>query len=240
MTPHVAPLVTSLLAAALLALSSPAQALQIVDAGEGETALAKISRKEVTRIAFEHGRVRKVTGNAGEFLLEKDEERGAVFIRPASAESSKPINVFLSSERGTVGLLLQPVDIPGDTLVIRQPRGASSLAPAAERSERHVRRIKNLVLAMASDGIPEDMEVREHKRELGLWPGVRLTLQRAWVGPDIVGEKYLLANFSSGTLQLAEPQLYKPGVMAVCLEASELEAGEATNLFVIRERQPHD
>jgi conjugal transfer pilus assembly protein TraK len=152
-----------------------------------------------------------------------------------------PSVLFLeSSERGTVGLLLQPVDIPGDTLVIRQPRGASSTPPAAERSERHVRRIKNLVLAMASDGIPEDMEVREHKRELGLWPGVRLTLQRAWVGPDIVGEKYLLANFSSGTLQLTEPQLYKPGVMAVCLEASDLDAGEATNLFVIRERQPHD
>ena len=46
----------------LLALSLPASALQIVDAKDGETAFAKISQKEVTRISFERGRIRKVTG----------------------------------------------------------------------------------------------------------------------------------------------------------------------------------
>ena len=56
-----------------LLLADPAHALQIVDAQDGQTVLAKISRKEVTRIAFEHARVRKVTGNAGEFVLEKDD-----------------------------------------------------------------------------------------------------------------------------------------------------------------------
>ena len=49
----------------LLAFSLPASALQIVDAGDGETVFAKISQKEVTRIAFERSRIRKVTGNAG-------------------------------------------------------------------------------------------------------------------------------------------------------------------------------
>ncbi|MGE5161861.1 MAG: type-F conjugative transfer system secretin TraK, partial [Betaproteobacteria bacterium] len=72
-----------------LAASQPALALQVVDARDGETVFAKVSRKEVTRIAVERGRIRKVTGNAGEFVLEKDDERGQVFIRPVSSDSTK-------------------------------------------------------------------------------------------------------------------------------------------------------
>jgi hypothetical protein len=71
------PLKTSLVLLPLL-LSNPASALQILDAKDGETVLGKISQKEVTRISFERGRIRKVTGNAGEFVLEKDEEKGQI------------------------------------------------------------------------------------------------------------------------------------------------------------------
>ena len=224
----------------LLALSSPASALQILDARDGETVLGKISQKEITRIRFERGRIRKVTGNAGEFVLEKDEEKGQIFIRPASAQSTKPINLFVSSERSTVALLLQPVDTPSDTIVIREARDPITSASRMERSGLHVRTIKNLLLAMAGDALPEDMEVREPGLELALWPGVRLTLERAWLGAAIVGEKYQLANIGTTELNLAERDLYKPGVMAVSLEHRKLRPGESTNLFVIRERRAND
>ncbi|MBE0624606.1 MAG: type-F conjugative transfer system secretin TraK [Burkholderiales bacterium] len=224
----------------LLALSKPACALQILDARDGETVFGKISQKEVTRISFERSRIRKVTGNAGEFVLDKDEEKGQIFIRPASAESTKPINLFLSSERSTVALLLQPVDTPSESIVIREGRVPLNAATRMERSGLHVRTIKNLLLAMAGDALPEDMEVREPGQQFALWPGARLTLQRAWLGAGIVGEKYLLANIGRSDLRLAERELYKPGVMAVSLEQSSLRPGEATNLFVIRERRADD
>jgi len=222
-----------------LLLSNPACALQILDAKDGETVLGKISQKEVTRISFERSRIRKVTGNAGEFALEKDEEKGTIFIRPASPESTKPINLFVSSDRSTVALLLQPVDTPSDTIVIRE--GRDPLATSrVEKSGFHVRTLKNLLLAMAGDALPEDMEVRESGRQLALWPGVRLTLQREWLGAGIVGDKYQLANIGKSDLNLVERDLYKPGVMAVSLEHASLRPGEATNLFVIRERRAND
>jgi conjugal transfer pilus assembly protein TraK len=220
----------------LLAVSSAASALQIVDARDGETVLAKISQKEVTRIAFEKSRVRRVTGNAGEFVLEKDEEKGQIFIRPTSAESGKPINIFVMSDRGTVGLLLQPVDMPSDTIMIREGRDPVTSGSRIERSGRHVRTVKNLLLAMATDTLPDDMEVRELAQELTLWPGVRLVLQRAYRGAGIIGEKYLLANTTMNEVSLTEGDLYKPGVIAVSLERTSLGGGESTNLFVIRER----
>jgi len=224
----------------LLALSNSASALQILDAKDGETVLGKISRKEVTRIRFERGRIRKVTGNAGEFVLEKDEEKGQIFIRPASPDSTKPINLFVTSERSTVALLLQPVDTPSDTIVIREGRDPLKSASRMEKSGVHVRTLKNLLLAMASDALPDDMEVREPGLDLALWPGVRLTLQRALLGAGIVGEKYQLANVGTSDVSLAERDLYKPGVMAVSLEHSSLRPSEATHLFVIRERRAND
>ena len=227
---------------ALLALTSSQAvlALQTVTARDGETVFARISQKEVTRIAFERGRIRKVTGNAGEFVLEKDEDKGQIFIRPASADVTKPINLFLSSERSTVGLLLQPVDAPSDSIVIREARDATAASTPAGRSHRHVRTVKNLLLTMANDAIPDDMEIREPGQDFALWPGVRLTLVRVLSGADLVGEKYLLANISTGDIQLSARDLYKPGVIAVSLEGERLQAGDAVNLFVIRERRPDE
>ena len=202
--------------------------------------LAKVSRKEVTRISVDRGRIRKVTGNAGEFMLEKDDEKGQVFIRPVSPDSTKPINLFVSTERSTIGLLLQPVDTPSDAIVIREARDATAEPSRIERSGRHVRAMKNLLLAMAEDALPDDMEVREPGRDLALWPGARLTLQRQWLGSSVVGEKYLLTNAGAAALELAERDLFKRGVMALSIEQASLRPGESTQLFVIRERRADD
>ena len=231
---------TALLLPLVLAFSTTASALQILDAKDGETVIARISQKEITRITFEKSRIRKVTGNAGEFVLEKDDERGQVFIRPAQADNAKPINIFVSSDRGTVALLLQPIDAPSDTIMIREPRDASTITTRQGRTSVHVRLIKNLLLAMAADARPDDMEVRDTPRELALWPNVRLTLQRTYTGADIVGEKYQLTNNSGTEINVSERDLHKKGVMAVSLEQKQLNTGESTPLFVIRERLTHD
>lgn len=248
----------ALLAMLLLLADLPAHALQIVEAQDGQSVLAKLSRKEVTRIAFETRRVRKVTGSAGEFLLEKDDERGQVFVRPTDPNSTKPINLFLTSDVGTVALLLQPVDTPSDSIVIREPRGSrvpgtsgtsgasgasgegGMTATRVQAGGRHVRTLKNLLLALAQDALPADMDATETARDITLWPGSRLTLQRILLGTGIVGEKYLLTNIGNTTLEIAESALFKTGVMAVSVERAVLVPGDATNVFVIRERSSHD
>jgi conjugal transfer pilus assembly protein TraK len=230
----------ALLLLPLLALSTSASALQILDAKEGETLFAKISQKEVTRISIDKGRIRKVTGNAGEFVLEKDDDRGQVFIRPAQSDSTKPINLFVSTDRSTVALLLQPIDSPSDTIMIREARDSGNPSTRRGRSSTHMRTVKNLLLALAADVPPEDMEVSAATRELTLWPDVRLTLQRTVLTTGVIGEKFQLTNNTGTDLDLTERDLNKPGVMAVSLEQRQLRPGESTNLFVIRERRSHE
>jgi len=221
-------------------LAEQACALQVVDAQDGATVVAKLSRQEITRIRFEHSRVRKVTGNAGEFVLEKDDERGEVFIRPTDPTSSKPVNLFISSDQATVALLLQPVDLPGDSIVIREP-GPSRDGPARlEASGQHVRTMKNLLLALADDSLPEDMTVHEPGREVALWPGIRFTLLRALVGTNHVAEKFLLSNTGSAVRELSEQAFFKRGVMAISIERPRLAPGESSSVFVIRKRGSHD
>ena len=74
-----------------LAPSPEAHAQQVLEALDGQTVLGRLSARELTRIAVEGGRVRKVTGQAGEFVMEKDDDLGQVFIRPAFPEQSRPI-----------------------------------------------------------------------------------------------------------------------------------------------------
>ncbi len=124
--------------------------------------------------------------------------------------------------------------------MIREPRDASVAPTRVEASGRHVRTIKNLLLALADDALPEDMQASEPARDVALWPGARLTLQRVLLGTGVVGEKYLLTNIGSTSMELAEANLFKSGVMAVSVEQNSLRPGEASNVFVIRERKNDD
>ena len=161
------------LLALLLAISLPASAIQILEGVDGQTLVGKISQKELTRVTVERGRIKKVTGNAGEFLLEKDEDKGQIYIRPTTETATKPINLFVTTDRATFTLLLQPVDLPAETIVIKD-RAARSEPTRIERSSAYIRVIKNLLLAMASDTLPRDMEVREMAKEVSLWKEARL------------------------------------------------------------------
>ncbi len=129
--------------------------------------------------------------------------------------------------------------------MIREPRvpGTSGVsgeggmaATRVQAGGRHVRTLKNLLLALADDALPEDMQALEPARDVALWSGTRLTLQRVLLGTGVVGEKYQLTNLGNTSMDLMESALFKSGVMAVSVEQPSLRPGEATNVFVIRER----
>lgn len=227
------------LLALLLAISLPASAIQILEGVDGQTLVGKIAQKELTRVTVERGRIKKVTGNAGEFLLEKDEDKGQIYIRPTTEAATKPINLFITTDRATFTLLLQPVDLPAETIVIKD-RAARNESTRVERSSAYLRVIKNLLLAMASDTLPRDMEVREMAKEVGLWKEARLLLTRTYLGQALTGEKYVLTNVSSKSMVIAEQELYQAGVIAVSVENLNLRPDESSNVFVIRERNDHE
>lgn len=248
----------ALAAVAALAFAAPVGALQSVEARDGVAVEAVVSIKEPTRIRIENAPIVDVFGNihsshcgnalpgagpapnpAGEVVVECDRDKGEIYVRPVG-EAGKPINLFVASAHRTYTLLLRRSDTPADTIVIRDktPR-AFPATPAPGPAPSHLRAMKALLVAMATDRVPPDVRVEEIARPVALWREVSFSLLRQYAGRGLVGEKYRLQNVSATPLVLAEPEFDRPDgadgtVAGVAIEAHTVAPGAATHVYVIR------
>ena len=185
---------------------------------------------------------------AGDIVLECDAEKGEVYVRPVGGARAfnpkdapdKPINLFISSQHATYTLLLRRSDTPADTIVIRDktPRQAKAdnVSPAGKQTQ-HVRVLKAMLVAMASDRVPTDVRVEEVNRPIQLWAEAKFSLIRLYEGRGLIGERYILTNISSQDMVLAEQEFDREtgGVLAVSIENHNLRPGESTGVYVIRQ-----
>ncbi len=248
----------------LLLGSGAASALQVIEARDGVAVDAVLSLREPTRIRIEDAAITDVFGNihssncgasiaaagaavapplnpGGEIVIECDRDKGEIYVRPVGSET-KPVNLFVASAHATYTLLLRRSDTPADTIVIRDrtPRavraGDAAAAGALARPTGHVRSLKTMLVAMASDRIPSDIRVEETNRPVRLWTEARFSLMRVYEGRGLIGEKYLLTNVSGQPLVLAEQEFDREdgNVVAVSIETHNLRPGESTRVYVIR------
>lgn len=186
-----------------------------------------------------------VVNPAGEIALECDRDKGEIYVRPlgTSSTSTKPINLFVSSAHATYTLLLRRSDTPSDTIVIRdrtarRPDTDPSLIRQGPfgASANHIRAMKALLVAMASDRVAPDVRVEEINRPIQLWSEARFSLMRTYEGRGLAGEKYLLTNTSDQTMVLAEQEFDRAqgDVVGIAIENRNLRPGESTSVYVIR------
>lgn len=232
------PILAMALAAALS--TSNALAVQIIEAGDGATIYAKVSKNEMTRLSIDRGRAASLRVKEGELSIDPDDETGQLFLSVPGghkADAVKPINGFLTTDSGhTYTLILQVVDTPSDSIVIKEPRAKQAPGKNDFKSTSYDKAVKRLVSVMANDELPDDMQVKEIGKHLDLWQEAAMTLERQYVAGDIVGERYLVANVSKEPMVLDEREFYRKGVSVVALDQLNLAPGASTRLYVIREK----
>ena len=235
------------LAVLFAASSAGVQALQVLDARDGVSVTAKLSLKEPTRIKVEGAAIGEVFGNvwqdktnpAGEVIVETDPGKGELYVRPVSATATKPINLFVSTAHATYTLLLQPVDMPADTIVLRDRTSRvarSAVSPG--KAPTHVRALTSLLTAMANDAPSPDMRVEDTALDVRLWQATRFTLLRRYETPGLIGERYRLTNVGAAALALESRWFDKEGVLGIAVEQTMLEPQASTNVFVLRAATP--
>lgn len=260
----------SLSALLWLGMSQGAVAAQFIDARDGDTAIGKLSIKDQTRVKLEKGRITDVIGDvyskdknpAGRIVVIPDEEDGEIYIRPTDA-GTRPIKIDLRTDRGKFSLLLQPVDIPGDTLILRSrgvalAPGSPALIQASDmtqtssgtgtqnttapiaRSSSHVRAVKAMTLAMAGEEVPADVEVRPANQTVVLWRESRFVLTSTYVSRELVGETYELSNVSASDMVIDEREFYRDGVQSVSVKYHQLAPGAKTAVWIVRSRSAND
>lgn len=212
--------------------------MQVLEGVEGQTMIARLSQKEPTLIRIDQGKIRRVDGTEGDFIMEKNDELGQVLIKPMA---DHPFSVFITDDRGRAyPILMTPVDVPADMVVLKDKTRKAAAPSVVEKAGSYERTIKGMVLIMASGAIPSDMDIREIGQDIPLWKEARLSLERTYIGQSIVGEKYTLANVSGAAMVVAEQELYRKGVLGISVENMNLAPGEATNVFVVREKKSNE
>lgn len=272
-------IVACMLTAAYLVLgaAAPAIASQVLEVREGDTTVVRISVRDQTRLRVAAGRIMDVIGDVfdaqrnpgGRVAVLKDDADGEVYIRPAlqsspppqtpgagalAAPVAAPIKLDVKTTRGTVGLLLQPADVVGQTLTLRitgLPTTSAALAAAEggggeargePRGEPRgkgaslVRAVKALTLAMAAPGLAPEVPVQlvPGGQEIALWVEARFVLRARYEVPGLVGEAFTLTNVSDSRMVIDERELFKPGVLSVSVKHLALEPGQMTPVWIVR------
>jgi conjugal transfer pilus assembly protein TraK len=192
-----------------------------------------------------------VVNPAGEIVVECDRDKGEIYVRAVvtagdGSTAGKPVNLFISSAHATYTLILRRADTPADTILIRDrsvpptPVDGRAASSSSSPSAHHVRAMKALLVAMASDRVPPDLRVDELNQPVQLWAEVRFSLMRRYEGRSLIGEKYRLQNISAAVMVLAEQEFDRPDskaggqVLGVAVEYHQLRPGESTSIYVIR------
>jgi conjugal transfer pilus assembly protein TraK len=184
------------------------------------------------------------TNPGGDVIVACDRDKGEVYLRPVG-DGQRPINLFVSSATATYTLVLRRANTPADTIVIRDrtpgpQRRAGPETPPSGPAPNHVRTMKALLVAMASDRVPPDIRVEETQRPLQLWAEAGFRLLRQYEGRGFVGEKYALQNVSAATMVLAEQEFDRQGspvggeIAGIAIEHHNLRPGESTSVYVLR------
>ena len=223
---------------ALLALSTGASALQEIEVADGRTVTAKVSARELTRVGMADGRrIVRVWGLEERMTVEPDKEGGQVFIRPTQVPAPRPFSFFVRDDAGaTYTVVAVPVDMPADAIVLKAKR-----KPEAQPGTAHpfVVEVKSLIRAMALEREPDGYTLAVMNRAVPLWNEARLVLQRRYEGEQRTAEVYRLTNTSGAEMRIDERELgvLAEDIEAVALERHELQAGESTSVYLVREQR---
>ncbi|NKB55043.1 MAG: hypothetical protein GKS00_01795 [Alphaproteobacteria bacterium] len=239
----------ALLALAPLVWTTSAAALQIKQAtGDGQVT-ATISAKEISRIGLAGDRVRMVNGDP-DVDISHDEVTGDIYLKPAPAPLSKPLNLFVTSEKGfTYQLLLLPEAVPSEQILIRNEDALGGPARAGaweQRTPFHAAVVEVMRAAAGAAALPAGY-VRESVTDANVTDadvmdaGTRrrgLLIRRRFqiTGSALQGIALKVRNTGTEPVSLSERDLFAPGQAAVYLPVRTVAPGASVTAFVVRRR----
>lgn len=243
------------------ALAQPVLAAQSIHIREGDTTVVRLSSRDQTRLRVASGRVLEVIGDVfdaqtnpgGRVVVLRDDSDGEVYLKPVpearslsgAAAPDKPFKLDIKTDRGTVGLLMQPADTVGDTLVLHVQGGAvrsgTGEAETRARSAGHVRSIKALTLALVNPALAPELadQFVPEAREVALWAQARFVLRGHLEAGGLLGQSFELSNVSAEPMVIDERELFTDGVLSVAVERHVLAPAERTRVWIVR-RMPRD
>jgi type-F conjugative transfer system secretin TraK len=200
-----------------------------------------ISREGLTRIKVQEDRILHVFGNAGEYVLETDEDQGQIFIRPIPSEesSSKAISLTLTTEAGhTQDLRLIPKNQAPEAVILKTDSAIKQEIEKEKRASAPLFReeVEGLILALQEGRIP--LSYKEMPINLTTLQGPYQRI-RELQGQTLRGLTYHIQNKTQSQQVLSEPEVVQSvpfkehSVVAILISQKTLNPKEGTDVYVV-------
>ncbi|MEQ1601336.1 MAG: type-F conjugative transfer system secretin TraK [Methylophilaceae bacterium] len=222
----------------LLLISQHAHALQLLDGVEGKTLFVKVSMRDLNSIAIEGGKVRLIKAADDSMLTgSADALTGQALIKPLVKD---PFGIFVFSQSGKrYSLVLQPQDIPVESIVIREPLALPSVSKnnRVDKSSSYEVQIKTMIQTLAGNGAALGLEEHKTWKEIRLWQGSSFALERSLSSQSLIGEQYKLINNSNQAMVISEQEFYVQGVLAVAVTDISIAPGNSSVVYVVKRKE---
>jgi conjugal transfer pilus assembly protein TraK len=211
-------------------------ALQVKNAVDNETVMAKVSSTDVTRIFVLGDRIKSVKGLKGAYSRENDEKNGEVYLQPSLLYQDRAFTVLIATEQGRhFTLLLTPTASPSETLMLVPKGVGQERAAKFEQANYYELTLNHLMVAMKNGTLPEGYVMRavDNKTAYQIGQRLRVTLKALYDGLNLRGEIYTITNNLTTSVQLDEREFYKKGTRAISVDTIILLPKSSINLYRI-------
>ena len=209
-----------------------AGAYQRLPVQEGDEVNAVIGAG-LNRIAVEDDKIINVKGTHGDFVLDKDDELGQVYLQPTVEAKDKAIHLYVSTEKGnTYALNLTAVAASPESIVLI-PAVEKTIDAQWEKSSTYEDSLKDIVKAMHTQSF-QGYNVEKAKIKLPKVQDVQVTHLQSYIGPKLLGEVLEVKNTLNEEILLDEVSFYWEGVRAVSIVDKALAPKGTTRVYLVR------
>jgi type-F conjugative transfer system secretin TraK len=242
-------LVTASLNAALLPGALADQVSQVLFMVENKRLEASICPDSMNRITVANDRIVQVFGDEGAFESQSEENTGQVFIKPTAENSIKPLSLTLITEQGkTQDLSLKPTAKSAATLILKtsdkaQKTSATDGSGAAEGlkpygpslgTEKNMP-VQEQMLTLLKQAVSGQLPLKESGPSSRPSPeGYSLAPYQSFQGGGYEVQAYHLENTTPTPIDVQEKTFYRPGDLAISIQARVLASHGKTLLYVVR------
>jgi conjugal transfer pilus assembly protein TraK len=211
---------------------SKALAMVVIEPSDAKSIFVTVSLKDINRIEMPEDVVEALSSKP----IDVKVKGRNIFVKLLD---STPSELFITTEKRTISLILIPKDIPAETVIVRDKvEGSTSYTSGFTSSGMaYEETIKEIIFSLAREiPLAGYIPVYPKSEEETLWG---LSAKRVYViqGLTVQGEKYEIKNTSEQDMDLSEEMFYEEGVLAVSLSKYALKPNETARLFIVRRIQ---
>jgi type-F conjugative transfer system secretin TraK len=204
---------------------SPVFALDMKEVIDNESVAAKISAIDITRLVIRGDRIKNIKGVIGTYTHENDKNSGEVYIQPTSSFQHAAFTILVESEQGLhFTLLLDPIDVPGGTLMLVPKKIEITEREEAKQASNYELTLTRLMRAMRLQKTLAGYTKHtvDDAKLYTMGSMTSLHLKTVYQGSTFQGQLFELTNSSSQIWALDERQFLGARTRAVSLEYSSL------------------